>query len=66
MYFISNGLLLRSIAGVASPEGFDPASLTWVSFLVRNLLPVTIGNIIGGGVFVGMGYWGAYLRGTKR
>jgi formate/nitrite transporter FocA (FNT family) len=25
-------------------------------------LPVTIGNILGGGVFVGMSYWGAYLR----
>jgi formate/nitrite transporter len=66
MYFISNGLLLRSIAGVASPEGFDPATLTWGSFFVKNLIPVTIGNIIGGGVFVGMGYWGAYLRAAKR
>jgi formate/nitrite transporter FocA (FNT family) len=26
------------------------------------LLPVTIDNIIGGAVFVGMSYWGAYLR----
>jgi formate/nitrite transporter FocA (FNT family) len=30
--------------------------------LWNNLLPVTIGNILGGGVFVGMSYWGAYLR----
>jgi formate/nitrite transporter len=65
MYFISNGLLLRSIAGLAAPEGFSPDSLTWLSFLWRNLLPVTVGNIIGGGVFVGMGYWGAYLRSGK-
>ena len=29
---------------------------------LKNLLPVTVGNIIGGGVFVGMSYWSAYLR----
>jgi formate/nitrite transporter FocA (FNT family) len=28
----------------------------------KNLIPVTIGNTIGGVVFVGLGYWGAYLR----
>jgi formate/nitrite transporter len=65
MYFIPTGLFLRSIAGVAAPDGFPPEALTWLSFLWRNLLPVTIGNIIGGGVFVGMGYWGAYLRNGK-
>jgi formate transporter len=30
--------------------------------LVRNLVPVTIGNIIGGGVLVGVVYWFVYLR----
>jgi formate/nitrite transporter FocA (FNT family) len=40
----------------------DPAALGWGSFLWNNLVPVTIGNIVGGGVFVGMSYWGAYLR----
>jgi len=44
------------------PAGADPGSLNWVSFLWKNLLPVTIGNIIGGAVFVGMSYWSAYLR----
>ena len=37
----------------------------WGGFLWRNLLPVTIGNIIGGGLFVGMSYWGAYLQPQK-
>jgi len=37
-------------------------SLSWLTFLWKNLLPVTIGNIIGGAVFVGMSYWSAYLR----
>jgi len=37
-------------------------SLTWGSMIVRNLIPVTIGNIIGGSVLVGVLYWLAYLR----
>ncbi|MCK6262872.1 formate transporter FocA [Vibrio sp. ZSDE26] len=40
----------------------DYADLNLVDFIVNNLLPVTIGNIIGGGVFVGMWYWLIYLR----
>jgi formate/nitrite transporter len=66
MYFIPTGLFLRTLAGVAAPEGVDPQALGWASFFVKNLLPVTIGNIVGGGVFVGMGYWGAYLRAPKQ
>ncbi|EJK2116524.1 formate transporter FocA [Vibrio navarrensis] len=40
----------------------DYADLTMSNFLINNLLPVTLGNIIGGGVFVGMLYWLIYLR----
>lgn len=62
MYFIPNGLFLTQWAGLAAPAGVDPGLLTWGSFLWKNLLPVTIGNTIGGAVFVGLSYWGAYLR----
>ncbi|RJQ84261.1 MAG: response regulator [Desulfobacteraceae bacterium] len=62
MYFIPAALLLKSWAGIAGPAGMDPNALGWIAFLWNNLLPVTIGNIIGGAVFVGMSYWGAYLR----
>lgn len=31
--------------------------LTLVNFVLNNLIPVTLGNIVGGGVFVGLGYW---------
>jgi formate/nitrite transporter len=65
MYFIPTGIFLHQWAGVVAPAAFDPSSLGWVSFLWKNLLPVTIGNIIGGAVFVGMSYWGAYLRPVK-
>jgi len=62
MYFIPTGILLMNGAGFTSVPGVDPNILGWINFLWRNLLPVTIGNIIGGAVFVGMSYWGAYLR----
>jgi len=62
MYFIPTGILLMNGAGITNVQGIDPGILTWINFLWRNLLPVTIGNIIGGAVFVGMSYWGAYLR----
>jgi len=62
MYFIPTGIFLMNGAGFGNVPGVDPNILGWVNFLWRNLLPVTIGNIIGGGVFVGMSYWGAYLR----
>jgi formate/nitrite transporter len=65
MYFIPVGIVLKSWAGIAAPSGMDPNALGWPSFLWKNLLPVTIGNIIGGAVFVGMSYWGAYLRPSK-
>jgi formate/nitrite transporter len=65
MYFIPTGILLMNGAGLTSVPGVDPNLLGWINFLWRNLLPVTIGNIIGGVVFVGMSYWGAYLRPIK-
>ena len=62
MYFIPTGILLMNGAGFSNVPGVDPNILGWINFFWRNLLPVTIGNIIGGTVFVGMSYWGAYLR----
>ncbi|ROV62604.1 formate transporter FocA [Vibrio ponticus] len=40
----------------------DYADLNLVDFILNNLIPVTLGNIIGGGLFVGMWYWLIYLR----
>jgi len=65
MYFIPAGILLMNETVINSLLGMDLSMLGWANFLWRNLLPVTIGNIIGGGVFVGMSYWGAYLRPVK-
>lgn len=64
MYFIPAGIILSRWAGIA-PDGVDLNTLTWSAFFMKNLIPVTIGNTIGGVVFVGLGYWGAYLRPSK-
>ncbi len=36
--------------------------VTWNHFLVDNLVPVTLGNIVGGALLVGLVYWFVYLR----
>ncbi|KZX17420.1 formate/nitrite transporter family protein [Methanobrevibacter filiformis] len=46
------------------PLGIFLGDITWVQAL-GNIIPVTIGNIIGGAVFVGVIYWFTYLRGQK-
>jgi formate transporter len=64
MYFIPVALLIKTNdAWVDATAGLpDLSHLTWGHFLLDNLLPVTIGNIIGGGVMVGAVYWFVYLR----
>ena len=71
MYFIPVALFVKS---GAAPEFFekihktaaDFPNLTWSKFLIGNLIPVTLGNIIGGGGLVGAMYWFIYLRRAKR
>src|SRR5215218_3283975 len=64
MYFVPVGLLVKTDdAFTATQQGLpDLSELTWGRFLVANLIPVTIGNIIGGAVMVGAMYWFVYLR----
>jgi formate transporter len=65
MYFIPIGLLVKTDAAFLATIGksaTDYVSLTWTNFLFVNLLPVTIGNIIGGVALVGLVYWFIYLR----
>ena len=66
MYFIPYALLIKEF----DPDFISRASgkilhldiLTWRSFFIDNLIPVTIGNIIGGAVLVAAVYWSIYLR----
>jgi formate transporter len=67
MYFIPVAIFIKIFAPGTFWQGIgklpaDFADLTWSSFLYKNLLPVTIGNIIGGALLVGAVYWLVYLR----
>jgi len=64
MYFIPMGLMLKANQAVVSAAGLSGnlAGLTWSSFLLHNLLPVTLGNIVGGGLFVAGAYCLAFRQ----
>jgi len=68
MYFIPAGLLLKQNPDMmAAAQDIlvsvpDLSALTMYGFLVNNLLPVTLGNIIGGTLFVGVVHWFLFLR----
>jgi formate/nitrite transporter FocA (FNT family) len=55
MYFVPLGLILA--------DGNGAQSLNWSAFFIHNLLPVTLGNLVGGAGMVGMVYWVIYCRG---
>jgi formate/nitrite transporter len=63
MYFIPAGMLAKTNQEVMKIVGdsLNLSNLNLVGF-IYNLVPVTLGNIIGGSVFVGMIYWFIYLR----
>lgn len=68
MYYISAGLFAAAnpdYAQAAQAAGVELGGLGWGSFLLKNLLPVTLGNIIGGAGIVGGMYWAIYVRGRK-
>ncbi|QOR34691.1 formate/nitrite transporter family protein [Clostridium sp. 'deep sea'] len=66
MFYIPAGIMLKGTSYIANIAQFgDLGSLNWGSMITSNLLPVTIGNIIGGAFFVGALYCFAYNKQTK-
>jgi formate/nitrite transporter len=70
MYFIPAGLFIKawspdSFWTAAGVQAADYPTVTWHNFWVGNLVPVTIGNVIGGALLVGLVYWFVYLRGQE-
>lgn len=68
MYYISAGLFAKENSQYVDAalqlgvKQSDIANLDWSSFFLGNLFPVTLGNIIGGTIFVGTAYWLAFMR----
>lgn len=64
LFYVPAGLFARTVpqyAALAAEAGLDLSGLTWGNFLLRNLLPVTLGNILGGGAVGGL-FWACWLR----
>ena len=65
MYYIPAGIMAKNIASLAVKSGLGGqalASLNLSNMVVKNLLPVTLGNIIGGAILVGFLYFLAYRK----
>lgn len=67
MYFVPVAILLQQYGSqqfliLLHESGIDYSAVTWHNFILHNLLPVTIGNIIGGAGLVGLVYWFVYLK----
>lgn len=67
MYFVPLALLMKSCGGPELLASLgkvpaDVAALSFSTFLLHNLLPVTLGNLCGGAGLVGIIYWLAYRR----
>ena len=65
MYYIPAGILAKNIPDLAAKTGLDVAALASINIpnmLVKNLIPVTLGNIIGGAILVGLLYFLAYRK----
>lgn len=67
MYFIPMALFIKGFGdekffALVGKSAADFPYLTWSNFFISNLIPVTIGNIIGGAAMVGLVYWFIYNR----
>lgn len=67
MYYIPAGIMASQVPAYAEKAleaGLDLSVLTWSNFFIKNLLPVTLGNLIGG-VSVGASMWFGHIYGKK-
>jgi len=65
MFFIPIGIFLKNNPEIIGRTFGCVSNLTWYGFILNNLVPVTLGNIVGGALFVGGAYYLVYLYGVK-
>ncbi|MGE5453673.1 MAG: formate/nitrite transporter family protein [Methylocystaceae bacterium] len=66
MFFIPMGITIANAAPeLATAAKFDPTLFTYSNFFMNNLIPVTLGNIVGGAICVAGIYYLCYLRPAK-
>jgi formate/nitrite transporter len=70
MYFIPYALLVKGFDPVYMAKIADKVPklelLSWRAFFLSNLIPVTVGNIVGGAVLVAAVYWVIFLYPGRR
>lgn len=60
MYFLTAGIFAKSNPAFVKASGITPDKMIDGSHVVQNLIPVTLGNIVGGAILVGLAYYLAY------
>lgn len=71
MYYIPAGIFAKANptwAEAAASLGVTAEklqALNWQNFFLKNLIPVTLGNMVGGTVFVGLMFWLVFLHRKK-
>lgn len=63
MYYIPAGIFAKAEFGAISGVSAEALeALNWLG-MISNLIPVTLGNIVGAAVFVALGYWVSFRKG---
>ncbi len=68
MYYIPAGIFAKSVPSFVEKTGLSSeafANLNFTNMVSKNLIPVTLGNIIGGAILVGLLYFIAYKNKEK-
>lgn len=69
MFFLTNGIFAKHTASIVAASGLTTQQLSTLNYqtlFTHNLIPVTLGNIVGAIVFVVLIFWTAYLREDKK
>lgn len=69
MYFIPAGIIAKQFPEAVAASGLPAdalAKLNWGTFFSQNLITVTLGNIVGGAIFVGVLYWALFVRSSQK
>ena len=65
MFFLTNGIFAKHTASIVAASGLTAEQLSTLNIkalFVNNLIPVTLGNMVGAIFFVVFFFWTAYLR----
>lgn len=68
MFFVPEGIFTKSIPAIVEAAHVAPdalANLSWQGFVIKNLIPATLGNVAGVIIFVVLLFWLAYIKDEK-